>query len=66
VAALSLAVLVPHASSQGKTEAVAQVILQSGLPLFTFDDDNNAGLINSGASTYDVKRVKKQLSFGPR
>lgn len=62
VAALSLAVLVPHASSQGKTEAVAQVVLQSGGALFTFDDEGNADLISRGAIVYDVQHVSRLLS----
>jgi len=63
VAALSLAVLVPHASSQGKTEAVAQVILQSGGSLFTFDDEGNRGLMYCGANPYDVQRIKDLLNL---
>ena len=69
VAALSAAVLIPHASPGGKAEATAQNIVQRDLPLFTFDDEGNTGLISRGARPYDIDEIKGHCAgpatFGP-
>ena len=64
VAALSHGILVPHASPQGKTEAIAQAMVQFEGFLFTFDDDDNANLISRGAHAYDVNSVRNRLCCG--
>ena len=64
VAALSNAVLIPHASPGGKAEAVARQVLERGQPLFTFDDDENAKLLEQGAWPYDLNGIAKLL--GPQ
>ena len=63
VAALSVDVLVPHASSHGKTAAVARMVLESGASVFTFDDDGNEDLISNGAIAYNVQHVESRLSL---
>src|SRR5438132_1296253 len=45
VAALSHAVLIPHASPAGKAEANAKQVLAGRTPLFTFNDEENADLL---------------------
>ena len=62
VAALSAAVLIPHASPGGKAEATAQNVMQRGQPLFTFDDEGNAGLIRRGARPYDINKFKGHVA----
>ena len=59
VAALSAAVLIPHATPGGKADAIAQDVLQRGLPLFTFGDDGNQLLLAQGAVAYGINRVKQ-------
>ena len=61
VAALSEAILVPHASPQGKTEALALSVLQAGGSLFTLGDEDNGNLITRGADSYDAIRVRDRL-----
>ncbi len=58
VAGLADAVLVPHASPGGKAESVARHILERGQPLFTFEDDENAGLLKLGALPYDIRHIR--------
>ena len=43
------AVLIAHASASGKTEALAQSVLDQGKGLFTFTSPSNAHLIEMGA-----------------
>jgi len=57
VAALSDVILIPHASRGGKSETVARHILNRGQPLFTFEDDQNAGLLKLGAVPYDIRQI---------
>jgi len=52
VAALSEAILVPHASKNGKTWATVRRALGSGQKVFTFEDEANSDLIRSGAGAY--------------
>jgi predicted Rossmann fold nucleotide-binding protein DprA/Smf involved in DNA uptake len=61
VAALSAAVLIPHASPGGKVEATARNILERGQPLFTFDDEANTDLIRQGARPYNLADVKQAV-----
>jgi len=65
VAALSHGILVPHASPQGKTGAIAQAMVQFEGFLFTFDDDN-ANLLSCGAHAYDMNSVSNRLCCGDR
>jgi hypothetical protein len=65
VAALSLEDIVPHALSQGKTEALDHVGLKSGASLLNRHDEN-ADLIDNGTSKYAMNRVKKRQSLRPR
>lgn len=58
VAAISRAVLVPHASPGGKAEAIAKHVLERGQPLFTFDDEENASLLKIGARPYDIAEIR--------
>jgi predicted Rossmann fold nucleotide-binding protein DprA/Smf involved in DNA uptake len=58
IAALSHAVLIPHASTGGKAAAIARQILERGQPLFTFDDDENSELLKLGAQTYQIPELK--------
>ena len=58
VAALSAAVLIPHASPGGKAEVTAQNVVKRGHPLFTFDEECNTGLVRRGARPYDMSEIK--------
>jgi predicted Rossmann fold nucleotide-binding protein DprA/Smf involved in DNA uptake len=53
LAALSHAVLIPHASPGGKAEAVARRILDRDQPLFTLDDEDTE-LRKLGAQPYQI------------
>lgn len=59
IAALAAAVLIPHASPGGKAEAIARTVLQRGKPLFTFDDDENKGLLLLGARPFDKEAIEQ-------
>ena len=61
IAALSHAVLIPHASPGGKADAVARHVLDRSQPLFTFEDDENTGLLNLGAQPYQIDRIQRCL-----
>jgi len=61
VAAMAAAVLIPHASEGGKTEAIARSVADRGQPLFTFPGDENSNLTRIGASAYDLAGVKHYL-----
>jgi len=58
VATLATAVLVPHASPGGKADAVARQVLERGHPLFTFEDEENAGLLRLGARAFSISYIK--------
>jgi predicted Rossmann fold nucleotide-binding protein DprA/Smf involved in DNA uptake len=60
VAALSHAVLIPHASPGGKAEAVARQVLDRSQPLFTFDDENTE-LLHRGAQPYHIDRLDRYV-----
>lgn len=62
VATLAGAVLIPHASSQGKTEATANCVIQRGQSLFTFDDEANSRLLALGATRYHLDVVKSAVA----
>jgi predicted Rossmann fold nucleotide-binding protein DprA/Smf involved in DNA uptake len=55
VAALADAVLVPHASPNGKTWATVHTALNQQQPVFTVDDEANQALIELGARIYNWK-----------
>ncbi len=52
----------PHASSGGKAEAIAQSALRRGQPLFTFGDDENATLLQLGARPYEMDEIKSLVT----
>jgi predicted Rossmann fold nucleotide-binding protein DprA/Smf involved in DNA uptake len=52
VAALSEAILVPHASKNGKTWATVGRAFGSGQKVFTFENETNSDLIRFGARAY--------------
>lgn len=62
VAALSAAVLIPHATQGGKADAIAQDASHNGLPIFTFGDDDNRLLGAGGALLYDLGRIESIMS----
>ncbi|HUY35458.1 MAG TPA: hypothetical protein VMV69_22125 [Pirellulales bacterium] len=64
VAALAAAVLIPHASAGGKAEATARHVVERGQPLFTFDDDENKGLLQLGARQYNIDAVRGLIAGG--
>ncbi|MEW6380494.1 MAG: DNA-processing protein DprA [bacterium] len=53
IAALADIVFIPHASSGGKTEAVAHHAIRRGQIVVTFADKENANLIQNGAQLYE-------------
>lgn len=61
VAALSHAVLIPHASPGGKAEAVGRQVLDRSQPLFTFEDDENIELLHRGAQPYHIDRLDRYV-----
>lgn len=61
IAALSHAVLIPHAAPGRKADAVARQILDQSQPLFTFEDEENEELRNLGAQPYRIDRVQRCL-----
>jgi predicted Rossmann fold nucleotide-binding protein DprA/Smf involved in DNA uptake len=62
VAAISAAILIPHASSGGKAEATADVAKDLRKPLFTFEDVSNQGLRASGALRYELKAITEHCA----
>ncbi len=60
--AASAAVLIPHASPGGKAEAIARQVVESGKPLFTFDDPENQSLLELGAIAYSLNKIHKALA----
>jgi len=64
VAALSAAVLIPHATPGGKADAIASQVLQDRRPLFTFADGENRQLLANGAALYAIDQIK--LATGRR
>ena len=58
IAALSHAVLIPHASPGGKAEPIARCIVERRQPLFTFDDSENSDLLHHGARSYDLDALQ--------
>ncbi len=57
VAALAEAVLVPHASKNGKIWSVARRALGCGKRIFTFADEANADLLACGADVCREERI---------
>ena len=57
VARLASAVLIPYASPGGKAEAVARLMLERGHTVFTFDDEVNSDLFQSGAKRFRIFRT---------
>jgi hypothetical protein len=62
IVAHAAAVLVPHASPGGMAEAIAQaVLLERSKPLFTFDQEENRGLLQWGAIRFGVAEVQRRI-----
>lgn len=59
VATMSTAILVPYASSGGMAELVVNKCLEASFEVFTFEDDQNAALLEQGVSIYSFDHVKK-------
>ena len=57
VAALAERVFVAHAVHGSKTEALSRRVLEWHKPLLTFDDPENAALIDLGARAFDARHV---------
>ncbi|HUY35464.1 MAG TPA: hypothetical protein VMV69_22155, partial [Pirellulales bacterium] len=64
VAALAAGLLVPYASPGGKAEATARRAIERGQPLFTFDDDENKGLLQLGARPYHIDDFRGLMAGG--
>jgi predicted Rossmann fold nucleotide-binding protein DprA/Smf involved in DNA uptake len=62
VATMSVAMLIPHATSGGKTWQTARQSLETVHPVFTFDDEANTGLKDMGAKAYPIDIVCQQIS----
>jgi predicted Rossmann fold nucleotide-binding protein DprA/Smf involved in DNA uptake len=63
VAALSDAVLIPHASPGGKTGSLACKAIGRGRPLFTFADEENDALIGLGARPLESHQIARALDM---
>jgi hypothetical protein len=61
IVAHAAAVLIPHASPGGKAEAIARTVLERGQPLFTFDDAENNGLLQRGATRFGIAETLKAI-----
>ncbi len=61
IVAHAAGVLIPHASPGGKAEAIARTILERGKPLFTFVDEENNGLLQSGANRFGIAETVKTI-----
>lgn len=61
VASFTTAILIPHASPGGKAEAIARAVLERGKPLFTFDDVENQGLLQSGAKRFVIAEAMNTI-----
>ena len=61
VAALSGAIIVPHASPESHTLILSANSLLAGKPIRTFDDDANADLIRRGALKIDTMSLLSGL-----
>lgn len=59
VATLADAILVPHASKDGKTWTTARRALEHGQRVFTLKDEANADLIRSGAQAWQERTQEK-------
>jgi hypothetical protein len=46
--------LIPHAASGGKTWQTARQSVETGYPVFTFDDEANTSLKDMGAKAYTI------------
>jgi predicted Rossmann fold nucleotide-binding protein DprA/Smf involved in DNA uptake len=62
VAALACAVLIPHASPGGNAETIARQVLEHGKPVFTFDVEENQGLLDRGARLYDTEAIRSVIT----
>jgi predicted Rossmann fold nucleotide-binding protein DprA/Smf involved in DNA uptake len=58
IADLAVGVLIPHASPGGKAEMLARAILQRGKTLYTFDDEENLGLLRLGGQPFDAEAIR--------
>jgi predicted Rossmann fold nucleotide-binding protein DprA/Smf involved in DNA uptake len=55
------ALLVPHASKNGKTWVTLNKALGHGQDVFTLEDEANAGLIRSGVRIWQDERIAELL-----
>lgn len=59
VASLSAALLVPHASTNGKVESTALGSVKLGKKVFTLDDQENGTLLDAGATLYSLGEIER-------
>ena len=57
VAALSVAIFVPHAEPSSKTEELCRQILSWQKPIYTFDSNYNKNLIKMGARPVNMDNI---------
>jgi len=62
VAALSAAMLIPHATTGGRIWQTVRQCIETGHPVFTFDDQANACLKDMGTKAYPIHIVCEQIS----
>jgi len=61
VAAMANALFVPHAAPDGKTWSTVKAALKRNQPVFTFDVEDNAALLEAGARPSEI--MLAQLAF---
>lgn len=63
VAALADALLVPYAAPNGKTWTTVHAALKRKQPVFTFDVDDNAALLEAGAQPFEHLSEQEGIRF---
>lgn len=61
VADMAVAIIVAHAASGSKMEALCRELLTTGKPLYTFDHPANAALLQAGAHVVNFETDLKRL-----
>lgn len=64
VAALADALFVPYAAPDGKTWTTIHAVLKRKQPVYTFDVEDNATLIASGAIPFETKLIHNFIQYG--
>lgn len=63
VAALADALLVPYAAPNGKTWTTVHAALKRNQPVFTFDVEDNAALLEAGAQPFELLSEQEGIRF---